>query len=207
MELTVEEKEKVFKRQEKKNNDLENMLKEIKKMFDDKNINEDDLEKIKEQVLICYKMCIKTDGTLNKRLDLIEKTVKDTSQKLTLGADEIKRGISEGIKASAKEVITDEAQTSLNAVKTTLMNATDEYVKKIKEAQKTANRSAMWGDVLNKSLIVIILMSMGIFGFIGYTLGNFKTELVGRLEVVEDRESFIFNEVKEIRKELKKGKK
>lgn len=127
MELTQEEKEKLFKKkQETKDlNSIEKSLSEIKQILKDKeNINVLDnknLEELRKQLLSCYNLYKKIENSVEKRMNLLD----EKAQNLSLGAEDIKKGISEGVKDSAKEVITNEVKTSLEAVKTSLTTATD----------------------------------------------------------------------------------
>lgn len=127
MELTQEEKEKLFKKkQETKDlNSIEKSLSEIKQILKDKgNINvidNKDLEELRKQLLSCYNLYKKIENSVEERMNLLD----EKAQNLSLGAEDIKTGISEGVKDSAKEVITNEVKTSLEAVKTSLTTATD----------------------------------------------------------------------------------
>lgn len=209
MELTQEEKEKLFKKkQETKDlNNIEKSLYEIKQILKDKeNINvidNKDLEELRKQLLSCYNLYKKIENSFEERMNLLDEKAKN----LSLGAEDIKTGISEGVKASAKEVIMNDTQTSLEAVKTSLTSATDKYVKEMEKAHEKANKSVIKYVWLNRLLLILIFASMFVLGYIGKTLLDFKTEIVARLEVVEDRETFIFNRVTEIKKILEKKKK
>lgn len=107
MELTQEEKEKLFKKkQETKDlNSIEKSLSEIKQILKDKeNINvldNKDLEELRKQLLSCYNLYKKIENSFEERMNLLDEKAKN----LSLGAEDIKKGISEGVKASLKKLL------------------------------------------------------------------------------------------------------
>ena len=181
MELTQEEKEKLFKKkQETKDlNSIEKSLSEIKQILKDKeNINVLDnknLEELRKQLLSCYNLYKKIENSFEKRMNLLD----EKAQNLSLGAEDIKKGISEGVKASAKEVITNEVKTSLEAVKTNLTTATDKYVKEMEKAHEKANKSVLRYVWLNRILLLLVFASIFTIGYLCYVLTELKTEIRG----------------------------
>lgn len=186
MELTQEEKEKLFKKkQETKDlNSIEKSLSEIKQILKDKeNINvldNKDLEELRKQLLSCYNLYKKIENSFEKRMNLLD----EKAQNLSLGAEDIKKGISEGVKASAKEVIMNDTQTSLEAVKTSLTTATDKYVKEMEKAHEKANKSVLRYVWLNRILLLLVFASIFTIGYLCYTLRELRTEVKTELEEI-----------------------
>lgn len=186
MELTQEEKEKLFKKkQETKDlNSIEKSLSEIKQILKDKeNINvldNKDLEELRKQLLSCYNLYKKIENSFEKRMNLLD----EKAQNLSLGAEDIKKGISEGVKDSAKEVITNEVKTSLEAVKTSLTTATDKYVKEMEKAHEKANKSVLRYVWLNRILLLLVFASIFTIGYLCYTLRELRTEVKTELEEI-----------------------
>ena len=186
MELTQEEKEKLFKKkQETKDlNSIEKSLSEIKQIIKDKgNINvidNKDLEELRKQLLSCYNLYKKIENSFEERMNLLDEKAKN----LSLGAEDIKRGISEGVKASAKEVIMNDTQTSLEAVKTSLTSATDKYVKEMEKAHEKANKSVLKYVWLNRILLLLVFASIFTIGYLCYVLTELKTEVKAELEEI-----------------------
>lgn len=186
MELTQEEKEKLFKKkQETKDlNSIEKSLSEIKQILKDKeNINvldNKDLEELRKQLLSCYNLYKKIENSFEKRMNLLD----EKAQNLSLGAEDIKKGISEGVKDSAKEVITNEVKTSLEAVKTSLTTATDKYVKEMEKAHQNANKSVLKYVWLNRVLLLLVFASIFTIGYLCYTLRELRTEVKTELEEI-----------------------
>lgn len=186
MELTQEEKEKLFKKkQETKDlNSIEKSLSEIKQILKDKeNINvldNKDLEELRKQLLSCYNLYKKIENSFEKRMNLLD----EKAQNLSLGAEDIKTGISEGVKDSAKEVITNEVKTSLEAVKTSLTTATDKYVKEMEKAHQNANKSVLKYVWLNRVLLLLVFASIFTMGYLCYTLRELRTEVKTELEEI-----------------------
>ena len=186
MELTQEEKEKLFKKkQETKDlNSIEKSLSEIKQILKDKeNINvldNKDLEELRKQLLSCYNLYKKIENSFEKRMNLLD----EKAQNLSLGAEDIKTGISEGVKDSAKEVITNEVKTSLEAVKTSLTTATDKYVKETEKAHQNANKSVLKYVWLNRVLLLLVFASIFTIGYLCYTLRELRTEVKTELEEI-----------------------
>lgn len=182
MELTQEEKEKLFKKkQETKDlNSIEKSLSEIKQILKDKeNINvldNKDLEELRKQLLSCYNLYKKIENSFEEKMNLLDEKAKN----LSLGAEDIKTGISEGVKASAKEVIMNDTQTSLEAVKTSLTSATDKYVKEMEKAHEKANKSVLRYVWLNRILLLLVVFaSIFTIGYLCYVLTELKTEIRG----------------------------
>lgn len=179
MELTQEEKEKLFKKkQETKDlNSIEKSLSEIKQILKNKeNINvidNKDLEELRKQLLSCYNLYKKIENSFEERMNLLD----EKAENLSLGAEDIKKGISEGVKDFAKEVITNEVKTSLEAVKTSLTTATDKYVKEMEKAHEKANKSVLKYVWLNRILLLLVFASIFTIGYLCYTLRELKTEI------------------------------
>lgn len=108
----------------------------------------------------------------------------EKAQNLSLGAENIKTGISEGVKDSAKEVITNEVKTSLEAVKTSLTTATDKYVKEMEKAHQNANKSVLKYVWLNRVLLLLVFASIFTIGYLCYTLRELRTEVKTELEEI-----------------------
>lgn len=186
MELTQEEKEKLFKKkQETKDlNSIEKSLPEIKQILKDKgNINvidNKDLEELRKQLLSCYNLYKKIENNFEERMNMLDEKAKN----LSLGAEDIKRGISEGVKASAKEVIMNDTQTSLEAVKTSLTSATDKYAKEMEKAHEKANKSVLRYVWLNRILLLLVFASIFTIGYLCYSLRELKTEVKAELEEI-----------------------
>lgn len=186
MELTQEEKEKLFKKkQETKDlNSIEKSLSEIKQIIKDKeNINVIDnknLEELRKQLLSCYNLYKKIENSFEERMNLLDEKAKN----LSLGAEDIKKGISEGVKASAKEVIMNEVKTSLEAVKTSLTTATDKYVKEMEKAHEKANKSVLKYVWLNRILLLLVFASIFTIGYLCYTLRELRIDVKVKLEEI-----------------------
>ncbi len=179
MELKEEFKKRPKEQEEgEKREDLKGQIVELKKIVALQSVQ---IDSLKEDISILLGVFTKYDKVFSKRVDEFTQQAKN----LSLGADELKKGMKEGIKEGAKEIIEESTQNSLKRILESMEQSMDRANDRIEETSKSLARKISIGDILN-SILGFVVVSIIILGaFLGWQFRSLRKDTQERLYQME----------------------